>query len=56
MGAVTDIVTVKFSVGELVHHRLFDYRGVIVDVDQNFRGTEDWYETYWCMAASIRPT
>ena len=45
MGTVTSIVTVKFLVGELVHHRLFDYRGVIVDVDQNFRGTEDWYET-----------
>jgi len=32
-------------VGELIHHRLFDYRGVIVDVDQNFQGTDEWYET-----------
>ena len=23
----------RFGVGELVHHRLFDYRGVIVDID-----------------------
>lgn len=44
MGTVTNITRVKFSVGELVHHRLFDYRGVIVDVDQNFQGTEEWYE------------
>ena len=44
MGTITNIVTVKFSVGELVHHRLFDYRGVIVDVDQNFQGTDEWYE------------
>ena len=45
MGTVTSITRVKFSVGELVHHRLFDYRGVIVDVDQNFQASEVWYET-----------
>ena len=39
-----NITNVKFSVGELVHHRLFDYRGVIVDVDQNFQATDEWYE------------
>ena len=44
MGNVTNITQVKFSVGELVHHRLFDYRGVIVDVDQNFQATDEWYE------------
>ena len=44
MGTVTSITQVKFSVGELVHHRLFDYRGVIVDVDQNFQATDEWYE------------
>ena len=44
MGTVTNITRVKFSVGELVHHRLFDYRGVIVDVDRNFQSTEEWYE------------
>ncbi len=45
MGTVTNITRVKFSVGELVHHRLFDYRGVIVDVDRDFQATEEWYET-----------
>jgi heat shock protein HspQ len=45
MGTVTNIIRVKYSVGELVHHRLFDYRGVIVDVDQNFQATDQWYET-----------
>ena len=45
MGTLTNITRVKFSVGELVHHRLFDYRGVIVDVDRDFQGTEEWYET-----------
>ena len=33
-----------FSVGDVVHHRRFDYRGVIVDVDPVFSGTEEWYE------------
>lgn len=45
MANVISIAQVKFSIGELVHHRLFDYRGVIVDVDQSFQGTEEWYET-----------
>ncbi len=34
----------KFSVGQLVHHRLFDYRGVIFDADPDFQGTEEWYQ------------
>lgn len=34
----------KFNVGQLVHHRLFDYRGVIIDVDATYQGTEEWYE------------
>jgi heat shock protein HspQ len=44
MGTVTNIIRIKFSVGELVHHRLFNYRGVIVDVDHNFQATDEWYE------------
>lgn len=34
----------KFQVGQLVHHKLFDYRGVVVDVDATFQGSEDWYD------------
>jgi len=34
----------KFQVGQLVEHRLFDYRGVVYDVDPVFQGTEEWYE------------
>lgn len=33
----------KFFVGALVHHHLFDYRGVIFDVDPEFQGSEEWY-------------
>jgi heat shock protein HspQ len=44
--------TAKFSIGQLVHHGLFDYRGVIVDVDPDFRGTDEWYDA---MARSRPP-
>ncbi|MEO5375239.1 MAG: heat shock protein HspQ [Alphaproteobacteria bacterium] len=33
-----------FRIGQVVHHRLYDYRGVIVDADPSFRLTEAWYE------------
>lgn len=33
-----------FYVGQLVQHRLFEYRGVIVDVDATYQGTDEWYE------------
>ena len=36
--------TSKFAIGQLVHHQLFEYRGVIIDVDATFQGTEEWYE------------
>ena len=35
----------KFSIGQLVRHRLFDYRGVVYDVDPVFQGTEEWYQS-----------
>ena len=34
----------KFFVGQIVHHKRFDYRGVVVDVDASFQGTDAWYE------------
>lgn len=42
----------KFGIGLIVRHLLFDYRGVIFDVDPVFRGSEEWYET---MARSRPP-
>ena len=36
--------TARFYVGQIVHHRLFYYRGVVFDVDATFQGTEEWYE------------
>ena len=44
MGTVTNISRARFAIGELVQHRLFDYRGVIFDVDPTFQLTDEWYE------------
>ena len=33
----------RFSVGQIVHHLKFDYRGVVIDVDADFQGSEEWY-------------
>ena len=34
----------RFGPGQVVRHQRFDYRGVIVDVDATFSGTDEWYE------------
>lgn len=34
----------KFTIGQIISHKLFNYRGVIVDVDFQFLGTEEWYD------------
>ena len=44
MKPVSNITTVKFSVGDIIHHRLFGYRGVIIDVDHDFQLSASWYE------------
>ena len=33
-----------FSIGQLIVHKKFSYRGVIYDVDAEYSGTEEWYK------------
>lgn len=33
----------RYGVGQVVHHKLFDYRGVIIDVDPSFQRDDEWY-------------
>ena len=42
----------QFFIGQLVKHKLFNYRGVIIDVDPEFMLTDEWYTT---MAKSKPP-
>ena len=34
----------RFSIGEVVKHRMFDFRGVIFDIDPVFANSEEWYQ------------
>ena len=38
------IALARFAIGEVVRHRLLDFRGVIFDVDPQFANSEEWYE------------
>jgi len=42
----------NFQVGQIIHHKLFDYIGVVFDVDPIFQGSNEWYEQ---MARSCPP-
>ena len=39
-----DIPLARFAIGDVVRHRMFDFRGVIFDVDPVFANSEEWYE------------
>ena len=39
-----DITSARFAIGEVVRHRLLDFRGVIFDVDPEFANSEEWYD------------
>ena len=40
-----EIITAKHSIGDLIHHKLFGYRGVVVDIDPCFQLADEWYDT-----------
>ena len=35
----------KFGIGAIVKHRVYPFRGVVVDVDPEFDNTDEWYES-----------
>ncbi len=44
--------TAQFSIGQVVRHRLFPFRGVIFDVDPSFNNTDEWWES---IPEEVRP-
>ena len=42
-----------FNIGDIVKHRIYPFRGVIVDVDAEFSNTEEWYQS---IPPEIRPS
>ena len=52
MAQKIEIPLARFAIGEVVRHRLFDFRGVIFDVDPEFANTEEWYHA---IPEEVRP-
>ncbi len=46
------ISSARFGIGDVVKHRMFDFRGVIFDVDPVFANSDEWYEA---IPEGIRP-
>ena len=44
--------TAKFSIGDVVKHKQFNFRGVIYDVDFEFSNSEEWYKS---IPKDVRP-
>ena len=34
----------RFAIGDVVRHKVFDFRGVVFDIDPVFANSEDWYQ------------
>src|SRR5215469_7394124 len=53
MGRAITIPEARFGIGEVVRHKIFDFRGVIFDVDPVFANSEEWYEA---IPEALRPS
>src|SRR6476646_6579319 len=52
MGRKLQMPLARFAIGDVVRHRIFDFRGVVFDVDPSFSNSEEWYEA---IPEAIRP-
>jgi len=46
------IRSAKYTIGQVVRHRLYPFRGVVFDIDPLFSNTEEWYQS---IPAEVRP-
>ena len=53
MSRKIDMPHARFGIGDVVRHRIFDFRGVIFDVDPEFSNSEEWYEA---IPEALRPS
>ena len=42
----------QFAIGQVVRHRVYPFRGVIVDVDPEFNNSEEWWQS---IPEEVRP-
>jgi heat shock protein HspQ len=52
MAPQIDMPHARFGIGDVVRHRVFDFRGVVFDVDPVFSNTDEWYDA---IPEAIRP-
>lgn len=53
MAQKIDIPRARFAIGDVVRHKIFDFRGVIFDVDPVFANSEEWYDS---IPEALRPS
>ena len=46
------VASARFAIGDVVQHRLFEFRGVIFDVDPVFANSDEWYDA---IPEDVRP-
>ena len=51
--AVPMMTSARFAIGDIVRHKMFDFRGVIFDVDPIFSNDEEWYQS---IPEDVRPS
>lgn len=47
------VAKARYAIGDVVRHRIFDFRGVVFDIDPVFANSEDWYES---IPEELRPS
>ena len=47
-----DIAEARFTIGDVVRHRIFDFRGVVFDIDPVFANSDEWYQS---IPETVRP-
>lgn len=47
------IAEARFSIGDVVRHRIFDFRGVVFDIDPVFSNSDEWYDA---IPEAVRPS
>jgi heat shock protein HspQ len=48
-----DMPLARFGIGDVVRHKMFDFRGIVFDVDPVFANSEEWYES---IPEGLRPS
>ncbi len=42
----------KYTIGQVVRHKIYPFRGVIFDIDPEFDNTDEWYDS---IPEDVRP-